>query len=267
MSQHPWRERAWATLVLALCRAGRQGDALSALARARSRLAEDLGVDPGPELQALQARVLAHDPELLRLPAVPGAGHPEVTTGLPGRKAYAEASALVRREAGTVAARGDALRGERAALADGLFKLQGGSLPGDLPTGVCPWRGLSSYDVEDRAWFAGRERLVAELLARLAADRLVVVVGASGSGKSSLVRAGMLGALDAGALPGSSHWTTLLMRPGSAPMRELASVAFGAAHASSSLGDLLLRMAEEGEESDGEHRTVLVVDQLEEVWT
>jgi DNA-binding SARP family transcriptional activator/WD40 repeat protein len=267
VSQHPWRERAWATLVLALCRAGRQGDALSALARARSRLAEDLGVDPGPELQALQARVLAHDPELLRLPAVPGAGHPEVTTGLPGRKAYAEASALVRREAGTVAARGDALRGERAALADGLFKLQGESLPGDLPTGVCPWRGLSSYDVEDRAWFAGRERLVAELLARLAADRLVVVVGASGSGKSSLVRAGMLGALDAGALPGSSHWTTLLMRPGSAPMRELASVAFGAAHASSSLGDLLLRMAEEGEESDGEHRTVLVVDQLEEVWT
>ena len=56
-------------LVLALCRAGRQGEALGALGRARAQLAEELGVDPGPELQVLQARVLAHDPGLLRLPS------------------------------------------------------------------------------------------------------------------------------------------------------------------------------------------------------
>ena len=185
---------------------------------------------------------------------------------MPLPEAYAEAAALVREEAGTVAAAGDALREGRAALADGLFTLQGESAPGSLPSDVCPWRGLASYDVEDRAWFTGRERLVAELLARLAADRLVAVVGASGSGKSSLVRAGLLGALDAGALPGSSHWTTLLMRPGSAPMRELARVAFGAAQATPSLGDLLLHMAED-DGTDGDRRTVLVVDQLEEVWT
>ena len=266
VSEHPWRERAWAVLVLALCRSGRQGDALGAFERARRQLAEDLGVDPGPELRDLQARVLAHDPELLRLPPSPLGGADVVATSVPLPEAYAEAAALVREEAGTVAAAGDALREGRAALAEGLFTLQGESAPGSLPSDVCPWRGLASYDVEDRAWFTGRERLVAELLARLAADRLVAVVGASGSGKSSLVRAGLLGALDAGALPGSSHWTTLLMRPGSAPMRELARVAFGAAQATPSLGDLLLHMAED-DGTDGDRRTVLVVDQLEEVWT
>ena len=74
LAEHPWRERAWAILVLALCRAGRQGEALGALGRARAQLAEELGVDPGPELQVLQARVLAHDPELLRLPSPPPRG-------------------------------------------------------------------------------------------------------------------------------------------------------------------------------------------------
>ena len=94
----------------------------------------------------------------------------------------------------------------------------------------------------------------------------MAVVGASGSGKSSLVRAGVLGALGEDALPGSSGWTTIVMRPGVAPMRELASAALGAAHAVPSLGDLLVRLAEQGEHDDV-RRTVLVVDQLEEVWT
>src|SRR5262249_9982508 len=66
----------------------------------------------------------------------------------------------------------------------------------------CPWRGLVSYDVDDAPWFAGRERLIAELVARLAGPRLVGVVGPSGSGKSSLVRAGLLAALASGSLPG-----------------------------------------------------------------
>lgn len=267
VSEHPWRERAWAILVLALCRTGRQGDALGALDRARQLLARDLGVDPGPEPQDLQARVLAHDPELLRLPAPavvePYPGVPAVLTP----EASAAATARVREEAGVVAAAVDDLRGGRTTLADELFSLQGEPVPGSLPSDVCPWRGLVSYHVEDRQWFSGRERLVAELLARVAADRLVAVVGASGSGKSSLVRAGLLGALSAGALPGSSHWTTLLIRPGSTPMRELATAALGAAAATPSLGDLLLRMAEGDEETDGQRRTVLVVDQFEEAWT
>uniref|UniRef100_UPI001B8025D0 AfsR/SARP family transcriptional regulator n=1 Tax=Saccharothrix syringae TaxID=103733 RepID=UPI001B8025D0 len=64
VGQHPWREDAWRLLALALYRAGRQGDALGALRRARGRLAEVLGVDPGPGLRQLEADVLAHAPHL-----------------------------------------------------------------------------------------------------------------------------------------------------------------------------------------------------------
>ncbi|WP_081654434.1 BTAD domain-containing putative transcriptional regulator [Mycobacterium sp. UM_WGJ] len=60
----PLRERRWAQLMLALYRAGRQGDALGAYQRARSLLADDLGVDPGPELRRLAAAIVAQDAAL-----------------------------------------------------------------------------------------------------------------------------------------------------------------------------------------------------------
>ncbi|MFD5828270.1 BTAD domain-containing putative transcriptional regulator [Lentzea sp. NPDC060358] len=68
LTAHPWREKAWSLLALALYREGRQGDALQAVRSARHALAENLGVDPGPELRALEADVLAQSPRLL--PAV-----------------------------------------------------------------------------------------------------------------------------------------------------------------------------------------------------
>ncbi|GAA2458525.1 BTAD domain-containing putative transcriptional regulator [Actinomadura vinacea] len=61
---NPLREEAWRLLALALYRAGRQGDALAALRRARTTLAEELGVDPGPALRRLEADILAQAPEL-----------------------------------------------------------------------------------------------------------------------------------------------------------------------------------------------------------
>ncbi|KGN41827.1 AfsR/SARP family transcriptional regulator, partial [Knoellia aerolata] len=61
---HPLRERLWEMLMLALYREGRQGDALSTYERARSHLADELGVDPGAGLRVLHERVLAHDPAL-----------------------------------------------------------------------------------------------------------------------------------------------------------------------------------------------------------
>jgi DNA-binding SARP family transcriptional activator len=60
VAEHPWREDAWRLLALALYRTGRQGDALAVLRRARSLLAEHLGVDPGPPLRRLESDILHH---------------------------------------------------------------------------------------------------------------------------------------------------------------------------------------------------------------
>jgi LuxR family maltose regulon positive regulatory protein len=62
--QHPLRERLWELLILALYRSGRQAEALRAYTEIRDRLVDELGIDPGPALRELQARILAQDPSL-----------------------------------------------------------------------------------------------------------------------------------------------------------------------------------------------------------
>ncbi|HXJ66541.1 MAG TPA: BTAD domain-containing putative transcriptional regulator, partial [Actinomycetota bacterium] len=61
VARHPWRESLWALLMLALYREGRQADALNAFQRAREILADELGIDPSPELVRLHERVLQQD--------------------------------------------------------------------------------------------------------------------------------------------------------------------------------------------------------------
>jgi predicted ATPase/DNA-binding SARP family transcriptional activator len=61
VAEHPFRERLWRHLMLALYRGGRQADALAAYHRARQALDEQLGIDPGAELQALEAAILRQD--------------------------------------------------------------------------------------------------------------------------------------------------------------------------------------------------------------
>lgn len=60
-AEHPWREETWRLLALALYRSGRQADALAVLRRARTLLAGELGVDPGPRLAELETLVLRHE--------------------------------------------------------------------------------------------------------------------------------------------------------------------------------------------------------------
>jgi hypothetical protein len=98
-----------------------------------------------------------------------------------------------------------------------------------LEVDKCPYLGLTVFQAEDARRFFGRERVITELVGRLAA-RLgqacpLVLVGASGSGKSSLLRAGLLPALSEGALrvPGSRTWPHLLFTPTADPVGELAA--------------------------------------------
>ncbi len=88
-----------------------------------------------------------------------------------------------------------------------------------------PYKGLRPFGEEDSPDFFGREALVTRLLDRLAraarSGGLLAVVGPSGSGKSSVVRAGLVPALRAGALPGSEGWAIATMLPGARPFREL----------------------------------------------
>ncbi|MGY1784969.1 BTAD domain-containing putative transcriptional regulator [Geodermatophilus sp. SYSU D00698] len=82
VAEHPLREEGWRLLALGLYRAGRQGEALAALREVRARLADELGVDPGPELKALEEAVLAQSPSLLPArPPAPPVGRPAPSPG------------------------------------------------------------------------------------------------------------------------------------------------------------------------------------------
>ena len=68
LADNSFRERLWGQLMLALYRSGRQADALEAFQEARRVLADELGLEPGPELRRLQEAILAHDPAIAAVP-------------------------------------------------------------------------------------------------------------------------------------------------------------------------------------------------------
>ena len=87
----------------------------------------------------------------------------------------------------------------------------------------CPYPGLRPFEPEDAELFFGRDEQIEQLLDRLADTRFISVVGLSGCGKSSLVNAGMMPALESGLLPNASfRWQTVRMRPGNQPLHNLA---------------------------------------------
>ncbi|MCP4363141.1 MAG: protein kinase, partial [Chloroflexi bacterium] len=87
---------------------------------------------------------------------------------------------------------------------------------GDL---INPYKGLRAFQERDCDHFFGREKLVAQLLSRR--SPFLAVVGPSGSGKSSVVKAGLVPALRQGGIPGSENWFMVTMTPGAHPLEEL----------------------------------------------
>ncbi len=137
-----------------------------------------------------------------------------------------------------------------------------------------PFKGLRPFATDDASMFFGRDALAAEVLRTLAGgQRLVALVGASGSGKSSVVRAGIMPAIAKGAIEGSDGWLVAAMMPGAHPFAELEGA--------------LLRTVIDGPDSlreqldDGDaglvraalrilpddSRLLLVIDQFEELFT
>lgn len=87
-----------------------------------------------------------------------------------------------------------------------------------------PYIGLRYFEERDAHFFYGRDEHVAELLGKIAQNRFVAVMGSSGCGKSSLVRAGLLPELRSGMIPKAGpRWKIVDFRPGSAPLQELGS--------------------------------------------
>jgi WD40 repeat protein/tRNA A-37 threonylcarbamoyl transferase component Bud32 len=137
--------------------------------------------------------------------------------------------------------------------------LSGPATPARVSTeGICPFKGLASFEPVDAEYFFGRERLVAELVARVVGAGFLGIVGPSGSGKSSVLRAGLLPALAGGVLPGSGGWRRLLLRPGERPLDELRRTLVSGAKDP---------LAEALDALHVNERLLLAVDQLEELFT
>lgn len=140
-----------------------------------------------------------------------------------------------------------------------------------------PYKGLRAFTEADAADFFGREKLVADLIDRLGeavlGARFLAVVGPSGSGKSSVVQAGLVPALRRGALRGSAQWYYGTMTPSDDPVAELESVLLSvAAAAPADLRGRLLRTTTGlheivSEIIDPSTELLLVIDQFEELFT
>jgi WD40 repeat protein len=132
--------------------------------------------------------------------------------------------------------------------------------PAQTTSGDCPYPGLDAYGPGQAKWFFGRETVTGELLryldamARGGPGGPLLVVAPSGTGKSSLLGAGLLNALAEGRLPdpGSAAWPRLMITPGSQPQRTLSSALATLASAQTAVAD---------------SRFVVVIDQLEEIFT
>jgi WD40 repeat protein/DNA-binding SARP family transcriptional activator len=211
-----YRESVHRVLMAAHAQTGNPAAGLLAYERCRALLADELGVDPSPETRALHVALLERTSTPAEAATVPAGAVTTVPTTAgrpPGRTAPVPAAAAAPH-------------------------------PGSAGA---PYVGLRTFEEVDADRFFGRDADVSRLLDRLEDTRLLAVLGPSGSGKSSLVRAGLVPALRAGALPGADTWRIEVLRPGADPN--------GA-----------LRIVLDAGGADHDRRSLVVVDQLEEVF-
>ncbi len=152
---------------------------------------------------------------------------------------------------------------------------EGETAAGDV--GVCPYMGLQAFGEEDAQFFYGRETLTQHLVSELNRRAFLAVVGASGSGKSSVVHAGLIAQLQQGVqLPGSDSWWVESFRPGARPLQALYCRLAGAgteeerAKEQMQLEGILYQGVEGFVcwlRSRPEPMVVLIADQFEEVFT
>jgi WD40 repeat protein/tRNA A-37 threonylcarbamoyl transferase component Bud32/ABC-type branched-subunit amino acid transport system ATPase component len=141
-----------------------------------------------------------------------------------------------------------------------------------------PYKGLQAFDEADAGDFFGRTMFVQQLINRLNEPsdyrRFLAVIGPSGSGKSSVVKAGLLPALRRGSLPGSERWFIAKMVPGEHPFGELEAALLAVSFGETTPNLERLRQDERGLADTLEHilpdaqtDLLLVIDQFEEVFT
>ncbi|MGW4690318.1 nSTAND1 domain-containing NTPase [Streptomyces sp. NPDC004244] len=203
------------------------------------------------------------------LPAVAGRGvrlqltaANDLTTGFSGAPVVDEVTGLVIGMLTEITA-SDALgRGEAIAYATPTQVLRE-IWPSLAELDVLPYRGLEPFTEDDARWFEGRADAVRQVLSNLAEQRVTLLLGPSGSGKSSLVRAGVLPALAAGALPASDTWLPVITRPRQDLLVELERAGLPGAVDEGIAAAVARRLAVE----PGRGRIVLVVDQFEELFT
>lgn len=133
---------------------------------------------------------------------------------------------------------------------------------------VSPYRGLSSFGEQDADLFFGRKTEVAELMQILRSESVVAVVGDSGSGKTSLLHAGLVHAVRRDGLAGSDRWKIVSLRPGYRPLQALFAAISGSTKGTEAPADLpSLRAAAISALKTTDQPLLFLFDQFEEVFT
>jgi WD40 repeat protein len=130
-----------------------------------------------------------------------------------------------------------------------------------------PYPGLRPFETEESHLFFGRDQQVADVVARLERNRFLAVLGVSGSGKSSLVRAGLIPALQRGSIaePGR-RWRVVITHPAGAPFDSLAAALTKAGLDAASVRDSSHGLIDLRRQLTADERLLVIVDQFEELF-